>query len=459
MAEPENVQTDPATSTTPPAVGDGVVVDESNVTNGPGMPTKKRRGASRLFRGLQHVSSSPSLSRAGRARSASSPYSLSGTLSCVSLASTSSPFGPPSTGSYFSQSSAAGNWSPGTSIPATPIPELISRGNHEEMPAARPVDGTAQMGSTTATLPATVKRKAKSFSLWHSMPHELKIYILSFLRPKELVRASRVSKEFHDMCFDGQLWTRLDASAFYKDITAEALEKIVVRAGPFVKDLNLRGCVQVEHYQKTEAMVDACQNLVNVTLEGCRNLKRATLHRLLQTNPKLAYLNLTGLPAVTNTTCSIIAQSCPQLEVLNLSWCKHADARGIKDIVTSCTRLRDLRAGEIKGFDKPDVAEAIFHRGSDTLERLVLAGCDDLSDRALGIMLHGRSPDIDLLTGIPVVRPENCATSTSRAAPTSPSAESAPSRTSSRTSRACSSPGSCTCATKGSRPSSRRFRA
>jgi F-box/leucine-rich repeat protein 2/20 len=235
------------------------------------------------------------------------------------------------------------------------------------------------------------------------MPHELKVYILSFLRPKELVRASRVSKEFYKMCFDGQLWASLDASEFYRDIPAESLAKIIVTAGPFVKDLNLRGCLQVEHYQRAEAVVKACRNLINATLEGCRNFRRSTLHSLLKANNKLAHLNLTGLAAVNNATCKIVANSCPQLEVFNVRWCKHMDARGVKFVVEGCPKLKDLRVGEIKGFNSLDVAAAIFR--TNTLERLILAGCDDLTDAALQTMIQGHNPEIDYLTGRPIVPP------------------------------------------------------
>ncbi|KAL2164565.1 hypothetical protein VTH06DRAFT_3782 [Thermothelomyces fergusii] len=349
------------------------------------------------------MSSSPSLDR-GRSRSASSPYSLGGTLSCASLASTSSPFGQPSVASYFSQPSGAVSSSAQTSIPASPIAERPGQEVREALESvlgARPVGG-ALPAQLTISLPPNIRKKT-TFNLWAEMPRELKIHVLSFLRPKELVRISRVSREFHQMCFDGQLWTRLDASEFYKEIPAESLANMIVSAGPFVKDLNLRGCLQMEHYQRAEVMVKACRNLLNVTLEGCRNFKRSTLHSLVKANGKLAHLNLTGLPAVNNATCKIVANSCPQLETFNVSWCKHMDARGIKFVVEACPKLKDLRAGEIKGFDNPDVAEVIFR--TNNLERLVLAGCDDLTDTALQIMVHGPDPETDYLTGRPMVPP------------------------------------------------------
>jgi len=233
------------------------------------------------------------------------------------------------------------------------------------------------------------------------MPYEIKLEIFAYLRPKELVRVSIVSKGFNKICFDGQLWTCFDASEFYKDIPAESLAKIIVAAGPFVKDLNLRGCVQVEHYKRAEVVVKACRNLINATLEGCRNFQRSTLHNLLKSNEKLANLNLTGLTAVTNATCKIIAQSCPSLEMFNVSWCTHMDARGIRTIILGCPKLRDLRAGEVRGFNNLELAQDIFE--TNNLERLVLSGCADITDEALQVMIVGQNPEVDILSDIPIV--------------------------------------------------------
>ena len=231
------------------------------------------------------------------------------------------------------------------------------------------------------------------------MPHEIKLSIFTFLKPKELVKASIVSKDFHRICYDGQLWTCFDASEFYTDIPAESLAKIIVAAGPFVKNLNLRGCVQVEHYKRAEVVVKACKNLINATLEGCRNFQRQTLHTLLSSNERLAHLNLTGLVAVNNATCKIIARSCPQLELFNVSWCTHMDVRGIRMVLDGCTRLRDLRAGEVRGFNNLEVAQTIFE--TNNLERLILSGCSDLDDAALQTMIHGLDPEVDILTDRP----------------------------------------------------------
>ncbi|KAI1096335.1 RNI-like protein [Rostrohypoxylon terebratum] len=368
-------------------------------------PKEKRR--QRLLKGIQRMSSSPSLQQIGRARSSSSPYGTKGSLSCASLAAT-SPFG------QYPSSSAMSGYFPNSqpSNPASPTTELPGFDGIETRAARRVANvSTTHLNPTTSSLPveyaATRSRsgtvRKPPFDFWAGMPDEIRVHILSYLRPKELIRISRISRDFHKFCFDGQLWTHFDATEFYMEIPAEALAKIILSAGPFVKDLNIRGCLQIEHYQRAEVIVMSCKNLINATLEGCRNFQRNTLHNLIRTNEKLANLNLTSMSAVTNSTCKIIAQHCPQLETLNVSWCKHMDARGVKMVIQGCPRLREVRAGEVKGFNNLGVAEAIFK--TNNLERLVLSGCTELDDEAFKTMIQGSQPEIDILTDRPIVPP------------------------------------------------------
>ncbi|PVH84620.1 putative F-box/LRR-repeat protein 2 [Cadophora sp. DSE1049] len=386
----------------------------------------KLKGRAKLLHNLQRISSSPSLAQLGRRRATSNPYSGRTTLSCVSLANGSSPRNYDS--SYNSQSSGAGYSTAPTSVPNTPGFDGPSFEDNI-LPIRRIEQGTLTPGTSTPTsalpllprsrgntqsaipeiyedyfsLPVAAPKRVRraNFDFWGELPHEVKLSILAFLTPKELVRASAISQAFHKACFDGQLWTCFDASEFYTDIPAESLAKIIVAAGPFVKDLNLRGCVQVEHYKRAEVVVKACRNLINATLEGCKNFQRPTLHNLLKTNERLAHLNLTGLNAVTNGTCKIIAQSCPLLEMFNVSWCTHMDARGIQSVILGCPKLKDLRAGEVTGFWNVDLAQSIFD--TNQLERLVLSGCHDLNDEAFRIMFTGKDPELDILTDIAIV--------------------------------------------------------
>jgi F-box/leucine-rich repeat protein 2/20 len=389
----------------------------------------KLKGRAKLLGGLQRISSSPSLVQLGRRRASSNPYNGRSALSCVSLATPSSP-------RVFDNSYGSNSYcSTAASTPGLDAPFV----DGQQM-AVRKVEFGISPGSTpTSALPLDMRPMSRSglspfpeypdlpeiqedyfsfqfappkrrvrrvnFNFWGEMPHEIALSIFSYLTPKQIVRASIVSKEFHKMCFDGQLWTCFDATDFYKEIPANSLAKILVAAGPFVKDLNLRGCVQVEHYKRAEVVAKACKNLINATLEGCRNFQRSALHNLLKSNGRLANLNLTGLPMVTNGTCKIIAESCPSLEVFNVSWCTHMDARGIKKIIEGCPKLIDLRAGEVRGFGNHDLAQLIFD--TNTLQKLVLPGCADITDEALRIMVTGESPEIDILTDLPIVPVRN----------------------------------------------------
>ncbi|TWU76727.1 hypothetical protein ED733_003545 [Metarhizium rileyi] len=397
------------------------VTDEDVATTPPSSSTLiKGKGRQRLLRGLQRISSSPSLNGLRRSRSVNTPYSTRGTLSCVSLAAAGPPQTPSSARSSTPQPSPLGLPSAANRLSPTSTHDFPLYDGIEDQIAVRKVGNIEPNASpSTAALPvglgfakqegqtraqAAVKTPTKSaFPFWEKMPHELRVQIFSFLRPKELIQASRVSKFFYRFCFDGQLWTSLDASEFYQEIPAESLARMIVAAGPFIKDLNLRGCVQVEHYKRTEVIVKACKNLMNATLEGCRNFQKSTLHALLRTNEKLVHLNLTGLSAVSNKSCKIIAEFCPHLETFNVSWCDKVEAKGIKAIIESCPKLRDLRAGEVRGFDDILTAESIY--STNNLERLVLCGCVELTDDALRVMMQGVDPEIDILTERPIVPP------------------------------------------------------
>jgi F-box and leucine-rich repeat protein 2/20 len=240
----------------------------------------KLKGHRRLLQSLQRISSSPSLARVGRAPSSSYRSGGKGSMSCVSLSSSPVPHGHhygQSYSSHSSQSSRGFSTAP-TSVTSTP-------GLESELfdPAVRirVVGGGAQshvgMGPMTIALPADLRsgvrevkgecraeivdesdeyflkqkvlgsprRRRENFDFWGELPQELRVRIFQFLQPKQIIRCSAVSKSWQNMCFDGQLWINVDAQEYYQDIPSESLVKIMTAAGPFVRALNLRGCVQM----------------------------------------------------------------------------------------------------------------------------------------------------------------------------------------------------------------------
>jgi F-box/leucine-rich repeat protein 2/20 len=244
-----------------------------------------------------------------------------------------------------------------------------------------------------------------NFNFWADLPHEIRVSIFQYLPPKEIIRLSSVSKQWHDMCFDGQLWTSLDCQSYYQQITSEALIKIMLRAGAFVKNLNLRGCVQLRDQWLslgTRMTNQECRNLENFSIEGCK-IERSSIHFFLLRNPKLLHINMPSMQNINNATMKIIASHCPQLEMLNIDWCSQIDAKGLKRVIQSCPRLTDLRASEIRGLDDKEFMMELFTRNN--LERLILQYCDTLTDESLQVMIQGIEPETDILTERVIVPP------------------------------------------------------
>lgn len=386
-------------------------------------PTKLK-GRQRLLRNLHRISSSPSLARMRTSSSSGYRSGNKASISCVSLASAATPYshsyGSPYSPEFspeFSTAPTSAAGSPGPTTPSTPAgylfrPRACTVGRDAPTSVGLPFDlrPSSRMGTClsvdegdyfsqpfTRLVPKQLKLKRReNFNFWQAMPSELRTEILGYLQPKQIVSCSRVSKTWHEMCFDGQLWRNLDTSAYYRDISADSLVHIIASAGPFVRDLNLRGCVQLQEQWGAKGLADACRNLENFSIEGCL-IDRTSIHCFLLQNNRLAHINLSGLAGATNHAMKIISQHCPKLEHLNVTWCNNIDTRGLRRVVEFCPNLKDLRAGEMRGWDDKDFTFELFKR--NTLERLVLSNCDSLTDESLGALLEGLDSEFDHLTG------------------------------------------------------------
>ncbi|KAF4548839.1 Leucine rich repeat-containing protein 3 [Elsinoe fawcettii] len=383
-------------------------------------PPQKLKGRRRLLNGFQRMSSSPSLARMGRT-SSSGYKNGKASVSCISLSSAgNTPYGSPF-GSSLSAELSTGVTTPNStaSTPGIQIPMFDERARLRYLEKLNPngVSAIPRSVARVVTTPGIVeeedyfsiktaaavkKQRRTNFNFWQDLPSEIRTEILSYLDPKEVVRCSAVSKAWNKHCFDGQLWAVLDTCEFYQRIPANALVSIITSAGPFVRDLNLRGCVQLREKWHSGGFADACRNLEYFSLEGCR-IDRTSIHCFLLQNPRLVHINLSGLAGVTNQAMKIIAQRCPRLEHLNVSWCNNVDTRGLRKVVECCTKLSDLRAGEIRGWDDLEFIQLLFENNS--LERLILMNCENFTDESLKVLVEGRDPEIDVLSGRPIVPP------------------------------------------------------
>lgn len=378
----------------------------------------KLKGRHKLLQNLQRMSSSPSLTRRGRSASTGYRRDAKASLSCVSLSPNA--YTPCLGNGSFSQlygglngPSSAG--SPAENRPDSPRIRLVGRNSSASVQQSKsvplPVDlrpvsrglspDCASIGNGTAARPSLTQQKTIDF--WGDMPHEIRMKIFLYLSPKEIVRCSHVSKAWHKMCYDGQLWSNIDTPEYYTDIPSDVLVKLIVSGGPFVRNLNLRGCSQLPEKWSSEGerISAVCRNVVNLCVEGC-HIDRKSMHSFFLRNSHLEHISMPGLSSVTNSAMNIIAQSCPCLETLNVSWCSNVDTSGLKKIVQSCSRLRDLRVAEVSGFEDEEFMLELFEK--NTLERLVLS-YTDVTDQALKAFALGVEPEIDILTGRPIVPP------------------------------------------------------
>ena len=367
------------------------------------------------------MSSSPSLAKLGGSRMSEYRSGGMGSISCISLGSPLSSTTPSPPNSYTSQLSggfSTAPTSPGSLVggncyftpkPKIRIVETAAAGNEALVSGSVPVQAEAQscdnLEAGTKTLKANTFPRRADFNFWADLPHEIRVHILQFLSPRQIIRLSSVSRSWHDMCFDGQLWTELDCQSYYQQITSDALIKIMLRAGAFVKNLNLRGCVQLRDQWLslgTRMTNQECRNLEIFSIEGCK-IERSSIHFFLLRNPRLLHINMPSMQNINNVTMKIIAGHCPLLEFLNIDWCSQVDTKGLRRVVQGCPKLTDLRASDIRGLDDRDFMLELYQRNG--LERLIIQHCDTLTDEALTILTNGIEPEIDPLTERTIVPP------------------------------------------------------
>ncbi|KAK3674746.1 hypothetical protein LTR78_005468 [Recurvomyces mirabilis] len=381
-------------------------------------PSQRLKGRHRLLAGLHRMTSSQSVNRSTTTRARGYSGSGKGSVSCMSLHSTQS-LNTPSLGSTLTNELSVGYSTAPTSAVTTPGVQIplfderarlrylssldakTSAGMPSDLRQATKPDEIAEVDEDYFSRPVSQQIvRRRDFNFWRDLPSELRMQVLTYLQPREIIRCSTVSKTWHKMCFDGQLWALVDTAEFYQDIPADGLVKIITSAGPFVRDLNLRGCVQLRETWHAKGLSDACRNLENFSLEGCR-IDRSSIHNFLYANNRLVHINLSGLAGATNSAMKIIASNCPKLEHLNISWCNNIDTRGVRKVVEACPNLKDLRAGEVRGWDDLELMQILFEHNN--LERLILMNCDTLNDESLAVLLEGNNSEVDYITGRPIV--------------------------------------------------------
>lgn len=223
---------------------------------------------------------------------------------------------------------------------------------------------------------------------------------------RELVKFSRVSKTWHSLVFDGQLWEDVDLQAFPK-LPALFLERLAENIGPFVKHLDLSGHTGLASNTLLDMINSLCvrsaptlnftyTQLTTVNLQGCTNLTTQSLHGLLIRSPFLRSLCVKGLRAVTNATFDVLAL-CQQLTSLNMSRCIHIDGEGLRAFGAAVLSrgaylvLKELKLSGIQ--DVFDDAFTTLGKAAPDLEVLDLSYCLSLHNSALAALVSCAEED------------------------------------------------------------------
>lgn len=255
---------------------------------------------------------------------------------------------------------------------------------------------------------------------------------------RELVRLSRVSKEWQSLCYDGQLWAHCDFTPFATVLPSATLRTILLNSRPCVKTLSLHGLealngsVLVGRSSSSEELhafpylYPTFSSLATLDLRGCHNVSEADLIDLLTLSPELKSLNLKGSRVATIYTLDAIRNKIEALEELDVSRCWQLRFLDIDKFIISLSPrqrqalktlriaglpmasgyllqhipdcLPDLECLDLMGCswigmrDFQEYVAALGDRPS-SLRHLVVSSCTGLTPEALELLV-GRCPEM-----------------------------------------------------------------
>ncbi|KAK8843493.1 hypothetical protein IAR55_007153 [Kwoniella newhampshirensis] len=328
-----------------------------------------------------------------------------------------------------------------------------------------PISQTHDMGLAELPYPFSEEETPRVNLFDAMLPRELKLLVLRKLAEassnsdvggrlagevgaaRELVRLSRVSKDWQNLCFDGQLWQLVHLAPLAYLLPRVTLGRILVNAMTFVTSLTLRGMDRLIGSHLIELLSSSDSDstpgspfqgkfasLTTLDLRGCESLDVASICKIIQYSPILKKSNLKGLQAVSSEVVRCIATHSTSLESIDVSRCRDLTITDMAVFVERLTDeqaagLRSLRMAGIRGFslsagrllssiaerlvnlevldlqDCVEVADLDVHRFTTTLDRagqtshlrhLILSGCHAITPLTLQ-NLTNRFPDMACL--------------------------------------------------------------
>jgi F-box/leucine-rich repeat protein 2/20 len=198
---------------------------------------------------------------------------------------------------------------------------------------------------------------------------------------RELVRLSRVSKEWRSLCFDGQLWASCDFTPFSTVLPSATLKTILLNARACVKSLSLHGLEALNGSAlvgRSEPRLPCFSSLASLDLRGCHSVSEADLIDLLALAPGLKALNLKGSRVATIYTLDAIRNKIDALEELDVSRCWQLRFLDIDKFIVSLTPPQRQALKTLRVAGLPMASGYLLQHIPDclpNLECLDLMGC------------------------------------------------------------------------------------
>ncbi|KAJ9110842.1 hypothetical protein QFC19_001351 [Naganishia cerealis] len=147
---------------------------------------------------------------------------------------------------------------------------------------------------------------------------------------RELFRISRVSRSWHELAFDGQLWKDFNLHQAIGHVWPSALLMILAKnQGRYVRNLALHGWNHLPPHALTLALTNGqgpnsgsvTTRIQRLDLQGCTSLDADSLRTIIGQSPDLKWISLRGLTAVTGEVVQSIATHANHLQYLDLTRC------------------------------------------------------------------------------------------------------------------------------------------
>ena len=176
------------------------------------------------------------------------------------------------------------------------------------------------------------------------LPFEIIFGIFHYLDSKDLLATLNTCRSWC-VCSVDLLWHRPKIEtpfALARLINTLNLNSPSFAYPAFIRRLSLSSV----HGHVTDAVIakfSACSRLERITVVGCSRVTDASLIQVIEANPSLFALDLSGLLLITDALLKCVAKTSRLLTGINLAGCIEVTDEGILALAKSCTSLRRVK--------------------------------------------------------------------------------------------------------------------